>query len=218
MWKEKYLMTVKHKFTLSMAVLVLLGLATVSADAAPIINSPTGLASPATTITFSEFVFAPGTPLTTQYSSLGVTFSNVFYNVAPINATGITPPLANNFAALGGPFLNPFSLMFTVPQTSAAFGFLTNPGTSTFTALLNGGVVETFTAPTSLAGGFFGFTGIAFNEIRVSAGGVNGAAAFDNVQLAPVPEPATLLLLGTGLAGVGAAVRKRRKTQQSERA
>ena len=32
----------------------------------------------------------------------------------------------------------------------------------------------------------------------------------------PIPEPATMLLLGTGLAGVGAAMHKRRKAHKSE--
>lgn len=33
----------------------------------------------------------------------------------------------------------------------------------------------------------------------------------------PIPEPATIILLSTGLAGVGAAVRKRRKANQNEK-
>lgn len=157
-----------------------------------------GLASPPQTITFDEFVLPDGTPITSQYSSLGVSFSPNLY----LNSQGQAsfPGIFENNAANFDPVVNPFQLVFSQVQQEVAFGLATNPAFTTFTALLNGVAVESFTTATTFddANAFHGFSGILFNSIEVNVD--SDLALIDTIQFESVPEPASVVLLLCGAA------------------
>jgi hypothetical protein len=195
---------------LAAAGIVLFGTA---ARADQLINN-TGLVAPAHTITFEEIILPTGTPVTNQYAGLGVTFTpSMYYDVQPVFFP--THSLANfDFADVH----NPVTLTFNEVLGEAAFAMQTNAGTSTFTALLGGVEVESFTAPTTLsilpdtsqASNFYGFTNIQFDEVRI----LSNTTFFqiDNLQFSPaaVPEPGPVaMLLGSGVIGVLAVRRKK---------
>ena len=116
---------------------------------------------------------------------------------------------------------SPFSITFSEDQSAAAFAMVTDiGGTSTFTALLDGAVVESFSTATAFndSNNFYGFSDIVFDEINVSVVSSDNAMILDNLQTqasatAAVPfefSPTLGLLLAGGLWGGSHLHRKHR--------
>lgn len=202
------------------------------AIAASIQNS-FGLSNPQRTITFSELSFPRNTPITDEFASLGVEFSNgIFYNPEPTESPGGDFSLPNiesdrlgNFTLEGSPApgqgpppvtTNSLSIEFTQPQQKAAFAVVTFfTETTVFTALRNGSVVETFAATTERfsPNNFYGFTNIVFNEISIDLPGNDSSPLqIDNLQLQSVPEPTFLFAIGALGSGLILRTLQRRRS------
>ena len=176
---------------------MLLALGATNPAAAPLTNA-FGLLTPQTTITFSEVSLAHGDVLTTQFSALGVTFSGLTYDSLLIPGSGLSTPVASKPASPG---VFTFDIFFTSDVTDAAFQMVGNTGTSTFQAFLDGVLVESFTAFSTVPSTtYYGFTGILFDQIRVSpcCPVLGAGASIDNLQFTratTIPETEQIVAL-----------------------
>ena len=197
----------------------------------------TGAVSSPSTVNFNGFTGFNVISEGTSYTEGGVNFA--LSSPSPVGAIFGLGPSAGGFAAgifYGSGYLQwqnnssatpplPNTLEVTLPSAAHAIGFdyaeVRGKNTDVFTIVAEG---QTFMEPTSSSGAlFFGltdtntFTSFTITDLNSNSPAGLALAVFptiDNVSfatsLAAVPEPCSLLLLGTGLLSLGLARRRRR--------
>jgi len=173
--------------------------------------------------------------LGTNNMLMGLTFNSSTFNETT----------SNNFLALGGdanPAANFNNLgSFTLANTTNVYNGnnfnlrvtftlptgISGSNSATFSAMLVGSVTSTSTGGVfvdfsqtpanftfSNASGSGSFT-LMINDVSINPGRTASITGNITGSQTAIPEPATMLLLGTGLAGVASRVRKRRKSAEN---
>jgi PEP-CTERM motif-containing protein len=203
---KSHMTTLLKSFAIAIALVgvLTLGHGEARADEVTISGSTTGVVTGVPQLTFA------GNPFFTNTTALGIGALSGANNLGTFSLS--TAPLQS----VAGTFT--LNVTFTSPT-----GIAGGQGT-TYTAVITGSVspnvnqggvninfnntpvVFTFNDGTNT-----GSFSLAVADLFVESGNQANVTAGTTGQQAPIPEPATLLLLGTGLTGIAAKLRKRRK-------
>jgi hypothetical protein len=193
----------------------------------------------ADTVTYTfespQFTVGQRTPLLNRAPNIGSpTFLTSFTSSPTANGFEVAfaqpNPLfqGNALFESGGPLFDTLTLIFNMPVASVQFVFAINqpptgaPGRVTLTSPAGSQTQMAGNVGGFTQGGTFSFSSLTpFTTLQLQAfGGLGQPVEFgiDNLTLTTqvIPEPATVVLLGTGLAGIAAKVRKRRQAKMSD--
>jgi hypothetical protein len=193
--------TMFKPFAMSIALIALFAAGQTIAKADPVTYSTNGSFNGGP----SSITFTSGT------GSLTINFTGV-------NSTVNTPTFASlgEFQTIvegsGATITEPTTFTLNITQTvpSAGSGFLAGTITGTISQNQSSGLVTFSVSSATINGITYSLTN---NPLPLVPPSTNNGVTTVQAQItgAPIPEPATMILLGTGLAGVAAKVRRRRK-------